>query len=171
MKQTLIQPIIPNKQQEKMKVKSTVFIFFVIFIFCSSCMSFKITSNNTTNSNQNKLTGYVINAEEYKTEFKILKHSKKYNLIKDSTQADVFIALKDLTYLPIGCITPQVTLSFFTLGFYPVKYQERYIFEYEKISGSKKETLTKNIEIEKIVSWFHLFSFKKNRKKVIGKSV
>ena len=76
-----------------------------------------------------------------------------------------------MKYNPIGCITPQVTISLLTLGFYPVRYREGYIYEYDEIRGSEKETIRKEVSIEKIASWFHLFSFKKNRKKAIGKSI
>ena len=81
------------------------------------------------------------------------------------------IELKELKSRPIGCITPQVTVTLFTLGFYPVRYHEGYVYEFDEISGGKIETIKKDVSIEKIVSWFKLFSFKKNRKKAIGKSI
>lgn len=136
-------------------------------------MSFKTLSskNSTANIDEIKLSAYVINADVFKPEYKILKYSKQYNLVEDSTNADVKIELKALKSSPIGCITPQVTVSLFTLGFYPVRYREGYVYEFDKISGSEIETIKKDVSIEKIVSWFHLFSFKKNRKKAIGKSI
>ncbi len=136
-------------------------------------MSFKTLSNknSTANIDEHKLKAYVINFSELTNEYKILKYSKKYNLIEDSTNADVKIKLKELKSTPIGCITPQVTVTLFTLGFYPVRYLERYVYEFDEISGSEIETIKKDVSIEKTVSWFHLFSFKKNRKKAIGKSI
>lgn len=154
-------------------MKSAIFIIYMISISCSSCMSFKSLSNinRPVHTDQDRLKAYVINVEDFKSEYKILKYSKKYDIVEDSTNADVNIELKKMMLNPIRCVTPQVTVLLFTLGFYPVRYLEGYIFEYDEIRGRKKETIKKDVVIEKSVSWFHLFSFKKNRKKAIGKSI
>lgn len=145
----------------------------IVSMFSASCMSYKPVSdtNRIASNHEPPLKAYVLNAEEYKPEFKILKYSKKYDLVKDSASADVAIQLKKMKTYPIGCLTPQFTAMLFTLGFYPVRFLERYVYEYDEIHGSNKQSIQQKVGVEKTVSWFHLFSFKKNRKKAIGKSL
>ncbi len=166
-----------------MKIKSICYSYLIIITLCSSCMSFRPSANSieiaTGNQDSKTITGYVINSNEYKSEYRILKSSKKYNLVSDSSSATLEIELKGMTSIPLGCVTPQVTVSLFTLGFYPVIYTdtdtdtdtERYVFEYDEIMKSERIKIKQDVEIEKLVSWFHLFSPKKNRKRAIGKTL
>lgn len=141
----------------------------------SSCMAFHAVpaSDNLAYPPQEsqRIQAFVLNAEEFRKEYKILQYSDKYELIEDSLAARVTIELKAMEIQPYGCITPQITVSLGTLGFFPVKYEEWYLFEYNEIRGEIVKNYQQGIQIEKVVSWFHLFSLKKNRKKVIGKSM
>jgi hypothetical protein len=113
---------------------------------------------------------YVQNIDSHKKEYQILKRSNLYRLVSDSTESIAQIELEDLINNPIGCITPQFTVTVFTLGFYPVRYTEKYKFQYQIISNDGSIVIHRNdLEIEKVVSWFHLFSPLKNRNRALGK--
>lgn len=138
-------------------------------------MSFRPATNTDIKSNTKSATSpikaYVINADKYKKEYKILNFSKKYQLVSDSAAASVQLQLKEMECLPLGCITPQFTVQLLTLGLCPVIYPERYKFKYDEIIDKQKKSFQQDVELERVVSWFHLFSFKKNRKKAIGKTL
>ncbi len=146
-------------------------LYLLVIAITTSCISYSPMSDTNKKMASEIRTGFVLNIDDYKREGRILKHSKRYELISDSASSDVSIELKRLGLSPAGCVTPQVTVMIFTLGFYPVRFREKYYFEYNEISKGVTTCYSESIEIEKIVSWFHLFSPRKSRNRAIGKSM
>ena len=145
-------------------MKTTLFPLLIILLLLSSCVSFKPSSSSTQIPISLKsvpIKGRVINADQFKKEYRILKSSSKFEILTDSTLSSSQIELKKMKPHFAGCVTPQVTVLILTLGFYPVRYTEKYIVEYDIITGDKRTNHTHEVEIEKMVSWFHLFSPKK----------
>ncbi|WP_157974459.1 hypothetical protein [Lewinella sp. IMCC34183] len=138
-----------------------------------SCVSFRAypTAGVDENPKASVPTAYVSNRGAYRREYRILRHSGAYALVEDSLRADRTIELLELRTPYTLCITPHVTVSLLTLGFYPVKFPERYLFEYRTFVGNDTTVVSRGVEVIKTVSWFHRLSPRKSKAQAIGKSL
>lgn len=151
-------------------MNSLLSLSLLVMLLSSSCMSYNVL-DRVQEVQEPQQTAYITNAEDRRAEAKILKHSKRYILVDDSASADVRIELSRLGIAPMRCVTGQATVMFVTLGFYPVRFYEHYFFSYAEIEGDEQRLHEHHVTAEKVVSWFHLFSPKKSRRRVIGKSI
>ena len=150
-------------------------VWLIFTICCSSCISFKPVASYSPQQDgfaySEIPTAYVINADTLRTEYKILKASKRYHLTQDPT-AGIHIELKEMEYSSLNrCITPQITVLAFTLGFFPVKFSDTYLFQYDEKRENEKIRRQYYVELEKTVSWFHLFSPKKSKRRAIARGI
>ncbi len=143
-----------------------------LVVLCTSCVSYRrIPTLGEAVEKEVLPRAYVSNAAEYRAEYKMLRYANRYHVVPDSSQADVRIELQPLQALPVGCVTPQLAVNFLSLGFYPVKFVQGYVFSYSEVSQGDRTDHREQINITSHMSWFHLFSFRKSRKRAIGKSL
>ncbi len=155
-------------------MKPLIYILLMAAIGLSSCYSYRIRvdKSDAMDKDKVKLMVYVSNANQLEYEYKILKFSKNYELVQDSNLADAQILLKELKpRMGAYCATPQVVVSAFTLGFYPVVYRDYYLYEYELRADNETNTIATEVMVDKVVTWFNLLSPKKSLKRAIAKSI
>ena len=159
----------------KMIYAAKVILFCTLTLQLSSCIAYRPTSltgeKTDTHDFKPTETAYVTNRESLGREHKILRHSGLYELVSDRDLATVEIELQPLRPLPMMCLTSPVVVQAFTLGFYPVAYPANAIYSYTEIKNDQEVTYTLDCYVDAIVSWLHLFSPKKNKKKALGRAL
>ena len=148
-------------------------LILLFAIGSTSCVSFKASSQSTEPSRTSEPAklAYVLNRDAQRSAYRILRHSPRYEFVRDSSQAEVYLSLDSLVARPVPCLTPQATLTMLTLGFYPVKTDVGYDVRYEEISNGQRSTIEKSVVVTTTTSWFHLFSPRKSRNKAIGRAL
>ena len=159
----------------KMTYAANVVLFCTLTLQLSSCIAYRPTSltGGKTDTHDLKLieTAYVTNRENLGREYKILRYSGLYELVPERDSATVEIELQPLPPLPMMCLTSPVVVQAFTLGFYPVAYPANAIYSYTEIKNDQEVHYTLDCYVDAIVSWLHLFSSKKNKKKALGRAL
>ncbi|MFZ4799437.1 MAG: hypothetical protein ACOYMA_18195 [Bacteroidia bacterium] len=131
----------------------------------SSCFSYHAQIDSQTRKKFRKTekeTAYVINPKEFLTEYNILKKSKMYNLTSDSaTQLKIKIN-KLIRYRFRGCATPQATVLIFSLGQFPVYFEENFSYKLDEIRNDKIKQIELKLMVEKRVWFWDILSWRKN---------
>ena len=150
-------------------MKKYHFILLSLLVLMNfSCYTFKvfpIEYRKLENLNVKK-NAYVIN-DSLKKEFKIIKASNIFNIVVDSSNADLKIKLYPISR-SWTCGQP-LTLSMITVGQLPVYLPDRYYFKFDEINND--DIIEKNIEL-KIAQrfWFwDMFVFNKRFEEKAGK--
>ena len=148
-------------------------LILLFAIGSTSCVSFKASSQSTEPSRTSEPAklAYVLNRDAQRSAYRILRHSPRYEFVRDSSQAEVHLSLLPLKAHWVPCLTPQATVLMLTLGFYPVKTDVDYEVRYEEISNGQRSTIEKSVVVTTTTSWFHLFSPRKSRNKAIGRAL
>lgn len=148
-------------------------LLFLLPLMCS-CFSYRTHYNKSSRDlflSTEKPIAYVMNQNEFRKEYKILKKSKLYALTQDSSTS-VRIKLNKLQNgFPIGCATGQMTVMVVTFGQYPVEFPRTFRFSLEEIKNSNSSLIDFDVNIEKRVWFWDLFSTRKSLNQAIGREL
>ena len=151
-----------------------VFLAISCSFFLTSCFSYHSQLDKYSRQAFNEIkkpNAYVINKAEFSKEFNILKKSNLYSLTEDST-TNLKIKLFELRpMIQVRCMTGPVTVLLFTLGQFPVRVPESYVFLFEEIENNKINSFKYELNIDKRIWFWDIFSWKKSRTRELALSM
>ncbi|TXD98952.1 hypothetical protein ESY88_20765, partial [Subsaximicrobium wynnwilliamsii] len=114
--------------------KTHLIILGLLAILCSSCYSYKVYPKEYRKiENDNpKRSAYIIN-DTLKKELEILASSELFEIISDSSKADLKIKLYPIKQSFV-CGQP-IILSMLTVGQLPITLPDRYLYRFEEIEN------------------------------------
>ena len=150
--------------------KTYLIILGFLTILCSSCYSYKIYPKEyrKLENDSPKRIAYVEN-DTLKKELKILASSELFEIITDSTKADLKIKLYPIEQSFV-CGQP-LTISMLTIGQLPVYLPDRYFYRFDEIENGKVTKRKLELKIAQRVWFWDMFAFNKKFEKKAGKSV
>ncbi|WP_411893698.1 hypothetical protein [Winogradskyella sp. A2] len=152
-----------------MKIKQLISLG-LLTVDCTSCYTYKIYPKEyrKLENNNPKLTAYIVK-DSLKKEHKIMMSSDLFEIISDSSQADLKIKLYPLQQNFV-CGQP-LTISILTIGQLPVTLPDRYLYRFDEI---KNDTVTERkleLKLAQRVWFWDIFSFNKKFEEKAGKAV
>ncbi|WP_272149850.1 hypothetical protein [Tenacibaculum aiptasiae] len=150
--------------------KTYLIILGLLAILCNSCYSYKIYPKEYRKlKNNNPKPSVYIDNDTLKKELKILTSSNLFNIISDSTKADLKIKLYPLKKSFV-CGQP-LTVSMLTIGQLPVYLPDRYYYQFDEIENGKVTKRKFDLKITQRIWFWDLFAFNKKFEKKAGKAV
>lgn len=152
-------------------MKKTHFIILgLLAVLCSSCYSYKVYPKEYRKlENDNpKRSAYVMN-NTLKKELEILTSSELFEVISDSTKADLKVKLYPIEQSFV-CGQP-LTISMLTVGQLPVILPDRYLYKFDEIENGKITERKLELKIAQRVWFWDMFAFNKKFEKKAGKAV
>lgn len=139
-------------------------------ILCSSCYSYKVYPKEYRKlENDNpKRSAYVMN-DTLKKELEILTSSELFEVISDSTKADLKVKLYPIKQ-NLVCGQP-LTISMLTVGQLPVFLPDRYFYQFDEIENGKLTEHKLELKITQRVWFWDMFAFNKKFEEKAGKAV
>lgn len=146
----------------------------------SSCYSYRahiekskesISPQSLVLNSSAPLQVFIINPEEYPTEYEILRKANIYSLTSDST-SKVKVRLKKM-YLSswMFCMTGPATVMIGTLGQVPVRLPEGYSFALEETENGESRCIEYQLQIDKRIWFWDTFSWRKSKKKALARAI
>jgi hypothetical protein len=118
---------------------------------------------------EEKTKVFVLN-RDLKTEFKILKSSKIYEIVKDSNLALTKIKLNPIKNITgFRCGNPMIG-AMMTFGLLPYFENQRFAFNYDEIKNNEIKNHNDTIEVRQSL-WLFNFVYPKSFKKQAGKTL
>ncbi|WP_167342254.1 hypothetical protein [Nonlabens sp. SY33080] len=137
------------------------FLFVVSLLWnCYSCYSYRVLPTHYEEYGKEITTidAFVI-GDSLKQELKIIKASGLFNVMSDSTEANVVLKLYPLKRTPV-CGQP-LTLSMITLGQVPVYMPDYYQFKFDEIRNNEVTEKEFTLQITQRVWFWDMFVFNK----------
>jgi hypothetical protein len=141
-----------------------------LWVLCSSCYSFKIYPKEyrKLKNEHTRPNAYVIN-DTLKEELKILKFSELFNIVNDSSSAELKIKLYPLEQTLV-CGQPFI-ISMLTLGQLPVYLHDMYLYKFDEIEKGMATQRELDLKIAQRVWFWDLFVFNKRFEENAGNAV
>ncbi|TDP59458.1 hypothetical protein [Flavobacterium dankookense] len=150
--------------------KTHLLLVVLLATLCSSCYSYKIYPKQyrKLENKQPKRSAYIEN-DTLKKELKILAYSELFEIVSDSTTADLKIKLYPLEK-SLVCGQP-LTASMLTIGQLPVYLKDQYTYRFDEKENGKVTERKLELKIAQRVWFWDMFTFDKNFEKKSGKAV
>ncbi len=150
--------------------KTHLIILGILAILCSSCYSYKIYPKEYRKLKNDNLKRFVyITNDTLKRELKILASSELFEILTDSTKADLKVKLYPIEQSFI-CGQP-ITVSMLTFGQLPVTLPDRYFYRFDEIENGKVTERKLELKIAQRVWFWDMFVFNKKFEEKAGKAV
>lgn len=150
--------------------KNHLIVYGLLVILCSSCYTYKIYPKEyrKLQNEHSKRLAYLEN-DTLNRELKILKSSEIFEIVGDSTKADITIKLYPLEKSFV-CGQPMI-ISLLTIGQFPVLLPDRYLYKFDEIQNGKITERKIELKIAKRIWFWDMFAFNKNFEQKAGKAV
>lgn len=150
--------------------KTKLIVLGLLAILCSSCYSYKVYPKEYRKlENDNpKRSAYVMN-DTLKKELEILRSSDLFEIITDSTKADLNVKLYPIEQSFV-CGQPFV-ITMLTVGQLPVTLPDRYLYKFDEIENGNITERKLDLKIAQRVWFWDVFAFNKKFEKKAGKAV
>ena len=147
-----------------------IILFGLLAFICCSCYTYKIYPKEfrKLENNRAKRTVYILNDADTRTG-RILKASELFEIVTDSTMADLKIKLHPIQQSYV-CGQP-LTLSMITFGQFPVYLPDRYFFRFDEIEDGVVTEHRLELKIAKRYWFWDMLAFNKNFEKKAGKAL
>ena len=139
-------------------------------MLCSSCYTYKVYPKEYRKlENDNpKQNAFVVN-DTLNKELEILVSSELFNIVTDSSAADLNIKLYPIEQSFV-CGQP-ITISMLTVGQLPVILPDRYLFQFDETENGKTIKRKFELKIAQRVWFWDMFAFNKRFEEKAGKAV
>lgn len=147
-----------------------LYLISILAILLSSCYSYKIYPKEYRNieAAYPQVSAFVLNPNLIK-ELEILESSTIFNIVDDSTRADIHINLHPMEKSFV-CGQP-LTLSMLSLGQVPVMLPDRYLFRFDEIDKGVVTERKFELQIAQRVWFWDVFAFNKKFEEKAGQAV